>query len=49
VEGRVLDRVPVDLADIHVFGHFGHTGGGDAVGCAPDSWGSGGMLWSFIS
>jgi hypothetical protein len=45
VEGRVLDRVPVDFANVHVFGHFGHAGGGDAVGCAPDFGRSGGMLF----
>jgi hypothetical protein len=42
VEGRVLDAVAVDFADVEVFFHFGDVAGGDAVGCAPDSgWGCG--------
>ena len=41
VEGRVLDAVPVDLADVEVFFHFGHAGRGDAVCGAPDArWGA---------
>jgi hypothetical protein len=42
VEGRVLDAVAVDFADVEVLFHFGDVLGGDAVGCAPDSgWGCG--------
>lgn len=42
VEGRVLDAVAVDLADVEIFFHFGDMARGDAVGCAPDSgWGCG--------
>ena len=44
VEGRVLDGVAVDLADVEVFFHFGDVAGWDAVGCAPDSWRCGGVL-----
>jgi hypothetical protein len=45
LEGRVLDAVSVDLADVEVFFHFGDVLGGDAVGCAPDSgWGGGVLL-----
>jgi hypothetical protein len=47
VEGRVLDGVAVDLADVEVFFHFGDVGGWDAVGCAPDSRGCGGVLWGW--
>lgn len=35
-EGRVLDAVAVDLADVEVGLHGGDVGGGDAVGGAPD-------------
>jgi hypothetical protein len=44
VEGRVLDRVAVDFADVEVFFHLGDVDGWDAVGCAPDSWRCGCML-----
>jgi hypothetical protein len=44
LEWRVLDTVPVDLADIEVFLDFGDVLGGDAVRCAPDSGWGGGML-----
>jgi hypothetical protein len=45
LEGRVLDAVPVDFADVQVFLHFGDVLGGNAVGCAPDSgWGRGVLL-----
>ena len=44
VEGRVLDRVAVDFADVEVFFHFGDVAGWDPVGCAPDSGGRGSML-----
>jgi hypothetical protein len=36
VEGRVVDGVPVDLADVEVLFDFGDTVGRDAVGYAPD-------------
>lgn len=42
VEGRVLNAIPVDLADVEVFFHLGDVGGGDAVGGAPDA---GGGCW----
>lgn len=42
LEGRVLDAVAVDLADVEVFFYFGDVGAGDSVGGAPDSgWGCG--------
>ena len=42
VERGVLDAISVDLADIEVFFHFGHAGGGNAVCGAPDArWGAG--------
>ena len=44
VEGRVLDGIAVDFADVEVFFHFGDVDGWDTVGCAPDSWRCGGML-----
>jgi hypothetical protein len=44
VEGRVLDGVAIDFADVEVFFHFGDVAGWDAVGCAPDSGGCGGVL-----
>ena len=45
VEGRVLDAVAVDFADVEVLFYFGDVAGGDAVGCAPDSgWGCGVLL-----
>lgn len=36
VEGRVVDRVAVDLADVQVPRHLGHVRGLDPVGRAPD-------------
>jgi hypothetical protein len=36
VEGRVVDRVPVDLADVEVLLDLGDALGRDAVGYAPD-------------
>jgi hypothetical protein len=44
LEGRVLDAVPVDFADVQVFFHFGDVLRGNAVGCAPDSGRGGGVL-----
>ena len=37
MEGGVLDRIPVDLADIKVFLHLFHVAGWDAVRGAVDS------------
>lgn len=37
VEGRVVDRVAVDLADVEVVLDFGDVGGEDAVSDAPDA------------
>lgn len=49
VEGRVLDAVAVDLADVEVLFHFGDVARGDAVGCAPDSrWGGGVLFLTMI-
>ena len=49
VEGRVLDAVAIDLADVEVLFHFGDVAGGDAVGCAPDSgWGCGVLLGRYF-
>ena len=45
VEGRVLNAVAVDLADVEVLFHFGDVARGDAVGCAPDSRWGGGVLF----
>ena len=45
VEGRVLDAVAVDLADVEVLFHFGDVARGDAVGCAPDPGWGGGVLF----
>ena len=39
LEGRELDAVPVDLADVEVLAHFGDFGGGDVVCGAPDALG----------
>lgn len=44
VEWRVLDAVPVDLADIEILFHFRYVLGWDSVGCAPDSRRRRGML-----
>ena len=40
VERRVVDRVPVDLADVEIIFDFGDALGDDAVGDAPDLFGS---------
>ena len=49
VEGRVLDAVAVDFADVEVLFYFGDVAGGDAVGCAPDSGWCGGVLeWTLL-
>ena len=49
-EGRVLDAVAVYLADVEVLLHFGHFGGGDAVGGAPDAgWGGGMLVFVLVS
>lgn len=37
VEGRELDAVPVDLADVEVLSDFCDFGGGDVVCGAPDA------------
>ena len=39
MEGRVLDAVPVYLADVEVGAYFGDFGGGDVVCGAPDAFG----------
>lgn len=39
VEGRELDRVAIDLADVEVGTDFGDFGRGDVVGGAPDALG----------
>ena len=49
MEGRVLNTIPVDLADVEVGFHFGDVGGGDAVGGAPDAGGGGGVLFCFTT
>lgn len=44
VEGRVVDRVAVDLANVEVFFDLGDAGGEDAVGDAPDALGGRGVV-----
>jgi len=44
IEGRVLDTVTVDLADVEVFFYFWDVFGWDAVGCSPYFGRGGGVL-----
>lgn len=37
MEGRELNRIPVDLADVKVLPDLGYFGGGDVICSAPDA------------
>jgi hypothetical protein len=44
LEGRVLDAVAVDFADVEVLFYGGDVGRWDAVGCSPGAGWGGGVL-----